>query len=89
MFGFISSIRVLPFGLNYIYKKKKPILGYTYAIHSFWKISISIPCIITTFWIIIYIIKQSTEIDKNGPWNVRGNLVGLHLLRRSKRRNCN
>lgn len=47
-----------------------------------------IPCIVTTFRIIINVIKQAAEVDKDGPRSFLGNQVGLHLLRWSIWRNC-
>uniref|UniRef100_A0A2P2PLY9 Uncharacterized protein n=1 Tax=Rhizophora mucronata TaxID=61149 RepID=A0A2P2PLY9_RHIMU len=45
-------------------------------------------CIVTSFWIIIHVIKQPSEVNKDGPRSGRGNLVGMHLLRRSIWGNC-
>lgn len=48
----------------------------------------NLPGIITTLWIIIHIIKQTPEVNKDGSGGVGRDQVRLHFLRRGIRRNC-
>lgn len=55
---------------------------------SYYQMEMALPCIITTFRIISNIIKQTSEIHKNGSRSLLRNQVGLHFLWRSIWGNC-
>lgn len=46
-----------------------------------------VPCIIATFWVVVNIIEETTEVDKDRAWNVWRKKMGLHLQWRCKRGN--
>lgn len=50
---------------------------------SYYQMEKALPCIITTFRIISNVIKQTSEVHKNGSRSLLGNQVGLHFLWRS------